>query len=72
LAVLRSATSEAADWLDPEVPLGRLVPGAAADLLLLDADPVPDVSALRGLHAVVRDGRVARDDRGTLAALGRP
>ncbi|QCB92686.1 metal-dependent hydrolase family protein [Cellulomonas shaoxiangyii] len=72
LQVMRSATGVPADWLGGEDVLGRLVPGAVADLLVLDADPVADVSALRGLHAVVQGGRTVRDDRGLLTALGRP
>lgn len=72
LDVLRSATSVPADWLGGDEVVGRLVPGAVADLLVLDADPVTDVSALRGMHAVVQGGRVVRDDRGVLTGLGRP
>lgn len=64
--VLRSATSRAAEWLGGAGEFGSLIPGAVADLLLLDADPTRDVTALRGMHAVLQGGRVVRDDRGLL------
>nr|WP_281497491.1 amidohydrolase family protein [Ornithinimicrobium sp. F0845] len=62
--VLRAATSRAAEWLDATGKIGTLTPGAAGDLLVLDADPAADVSALRTMHAVVQGGRAMRDDRG--------
>lgn len=68
--VMVSATSAAAGWLGAE-GLGALAPGAAADLLVLDGDPLADISALRGLHAVVQGGRVVRDDRALVAGAGR-
>lgn len=70
--VLRSATSRAAHWLGAGDRVGTLAPGAAADLLVLDADPAADVSALRTLHAVVQAGRPVRDDRRLLTGRGRP
>lgn len=65
--VLRAATSRAADWLGASGQIGTLVPGAAADLVVLDADPALDISALRTLHTVVQGGRPVRDDRGRWA-----
>lgn len=67
--VLRSATSWAAEWLDADEHIGRIAPGAAADLIVLDKDPTRDVSALRTMHAVVQAGQPVRDDRGTLLAM---
>jgi imidazolonepropionase-like amidohydrolase len=58
--VLRAATVDAAALLD-QPDLGRIERGARADLLLLDADPLHDLSALtrpeRHLTAVVQGGR---------------
>ncbi|GGM08239.1 amidohydrolase family protein [Nakamurella endophytica] len=62
-AVFAAATSEAARYLGTPDELGSLVPGARADLLVLDGDPAADVSALRGLHAVLKNGDIVRDDR---------
>ena len=69
--VLRSATSGAAEWLGAADRVGTLAPGAAADFLVLDADPAADVAALRTLHTVVQGGEPVRDDRGLLAGRGR-
>ncbi|QOR70962.1 amidohydrolase family protein [Ruania alkalisoli] len=68
-AAMVSATSAGANWLGRAGEIGALVPGAAADLLVLDGDPLADISALRSMHAVVQAGRAVRDDRGMLHAL---
>lgn len=68
--VMVSATSAAAGWLGAGEKVGALAPGAFADLLVLDGDPLADISALRGLHAVVKGGRAVRDDRGLLREVG--
>lgn len=53
-----------------EPDLGRIVPGAPADLLLFEEDPTRDLAALSSLRAVVADGRLY--SRETLdAALAR-
>lgn len=72
LDAMRAATSRPAQWLESEGQFGSLVPGAAADLLVLDADPTRDISALRTMRAVVQGGRVVRDDDGALRAARRP
>jgi imidazolonepropionase-like amidohydrolase len=58
LAALRAATAGGAAALGRS-DLGRLLPGAAADLLLLDGDPLADLRVLLRpgrLHLVLRDG----------------
>jgi imidazolonepropionase-like amidohydrolase len=43
-----------------EGELGTIEPGKLADLLILDADPLDDISVLQGgrhLSAVIKDGR---------------
>lgn len=64
--VLASATSRAAECLGRS-DIGVLAVGARADLLVLDADPCADVSALRGIHGVVKEGLVHRDDTRALS-----
>ena len=58
--VLQAATVNAAALLDQD-DLGRIEGGALADLLLLDADPLPDIAVLTRpethLRAVVQGGR---------------
>lgn len=59
---LRAATSEAARVLgDDEV--GSIARGRAADLLIVDGRPHEDVTALRQVVSVVRDGRFVVDRR---------
>jgi imidazolonepropionase-like amidohydrolase len=58
--VIRSATSIAAALLGRSGTLGVIAPGAAADLLVLDADPLADVAVLADiaehLDLVLQDG----------------
>jgi imidazolonepropionase-like amidohydrolase len=67
LEVLRSATTTAAELLDLVGEVGVIAPGARADLLLVDGDPIDDAGVLadpaRNLRCVVQDGRVAVDQR---------
>lgn len=58
--VIRLATSSAADIADTSTPVGRIAPGQAADLLVVDGDPLQDISALRRGVLVVRGDRVHR------------
>jgi len=55
---LRLATAGAADFLGLGRQVGRVRRGMDADLVLLDADPLADVSALRNISAVVLRGRL--------------
>lgn len=60
---LASATSIAAKVLLPEEHVGVIEPGARADLLLVEGDPLEDIAALEHLVGVWRAGRrVARGD----------
>ena len=56
--VLRAATSEAAAALGYEGRLGVVAPGALADLVVLDADPLEDIRATRRVRTVIAGGRV--------------
>ncbi len=56
LETLRIATLGAADYLDAEQEFGRVAVGLAADLLLLEADPLTDVGNLREPAGVMVHG----------------
>lgn len=62
LDVLRSATIVNAALLQREGELGVVAPGALADLLLVDGDPLADISCLDGqgehLALIVRGGEI--------------
>jgi len=64
---LRAATRAPAVFLDLEDQLGEIVPGRIADLVLLDADPLQDIGAVRSVRAVMTRGQLL--DRATLDAL---
>ena len=55
--VLRAATSEAATALDVGDRTGRIAPGLSADFLVLEANPLEDLSVLRDPEFVVFRGR---------------
>ena len=60
--VIRIATSSAADIANTGVKVGRIAPGQAADLLVVDGNPLQDITALRRGVLVVRGDRVHRPD----------
>ncbi|MDE2574819.1 MAG: amidohydrolase family protein, partial [Rhodospirillales bacterium] len=61
IEILRSATTIGAEILRMEGRLGTLRPGAFADLLVLDGDPLADFSVLQdqGAHiaGIMQGGR---------------
>jgi imidazolonepropionase-like amidohydrolase len=55
---LRTATINAARFLGVTDSLGAVAPGKIADLVLLDADPLTDISNTQRIRAVIQGGRV--------------
>jgi hypothetical protein len=55
--VLQAAGKTAAQLLGRENQVGVILPGAAADLLLINGDPLDDVGEAMNVVAVVRNGR---------------
>jgi len=55
-AVLRGVTGLAAEALGLEDRLGTLEPGKLADIVIVDGDPLADMSAMRRIHTVIKDG----------------
>ncbi|MER6516694.1 amidohydrolase family protein [Streptomyces sp. NPDC001553] len=55
--ILAMATTEAAAALGVGDQTGRIAPGYSADLLLVDGNPLEDLSALSAVHAVFTNGR---------------
>jgi len=58
LAAIRAATSLAAEALQIDGETGSITRGKRADLMLVEGDPSHDISALRRVSHVIRDGRI--------------
>ncbi|MYE81058.1 MAG: amidohydrolase family protein [Gammaproteobacteria bacterium] len=67
LDVLRAATLGAADFLGERGSFGEVVPGAVADLILVEGNPLEELDALRRPQGVMRAGTYY--DRAELDAM---
>ena len=65
LAALRSATTVAAQILQREGELGCIAPGALADLLVVNGNPLTDIDCLIGqgenLAMIIQDGSIKKN-----------
>ena len=55
---IQSATSRAAMMLDMEGKIGVIAPGAFADVIAVDGDPLRDIKLLENVVFVMKDGQV--------------
>ena len=55
---IKSATSRPADMLDMSGQIGVIAPGAYADVIAVDGDPLRDIKVLENVHFVMKDGKV--------------
>jgi imidazolonepropionase-like amidohydrolase len=66
--IIRSATSVNADLLMANGELGTVSPGAYADLLILDGDPLTDIRVLsrpqQRLKLIMKDGVIVKNELG--------
>jgi imidazolonepropionase-like amidohydrolase len=66
LELLRQATSINAEMMMQQGKLGCVAPGACADLLVVDGDPLQDISLLAkngaNLRVIVRNGEMVKDE----------
>lgn len=59
---IRSATSAAAEMLDMKGKLGVIAPGAYADVIAVQDDPLKDIRALERVAFVMKGGAVFKDE----------
>jgi imidazolonepropionase-like amidohydrolase len=55
---IKSATSSAADLLEMKGEVGVIAPGAFADIVAVQGDPLANVEALKAVSFVMKDGKV--------------
>src|SRR6476469_4174106 len=55
---IKSATSRAAEMLDMEGQIGVIAPGAYADVIAVNGDPLSDIKMLENVQFVMKDGNV--------------
>jgi imidazolonepropionase-like amidohydrolase len=61
MVAIQSATSKAAEMLGMAGQLGVVAPGAYADIVAVEADPLKDVKVLERVDFVMKDGKVYRN-----------
>lgn len=64
LQAIQAATMNAADLLGWSGKVGSLEPGAWADIVAVDGDPVKDVSTLERVRFVMKGGEVVKNEYG--------
>jgi imidazolonepropionase-like amidohydrolase len=62
LQAIQAATVNAADLLGLPGKVGNLEPGAWADIVAVDGDPLKDVTTLEHVKFVMKGGEVVRND----------
>ena len=59
---IHSATSRAAEMLDRSGQIGVIAPGAYADVIAVQGDPLKDIKELGSVRFVMKDGKVFKDE----------
>jgi imidazolonepropionase-like amidohydrolase len=62
MQAVQSATTGAAELLDMTGQIGVLAPGAYADVVAVEGDPLRDIGVLQQVRLVMKDGRVFKND----------
>jgi imidazolonepropionase-like amidohydrolase len=62
MQAIRSATSMPAVMLDMEGQIGVVAPGAFADIIAVQGDPLRDVNVLKNVGFVLKDGKVFKNE----------
>jgi imidazolonepropionase-like amidohydrolase len=62
MGAIQSATSRAAEMLEMKGEIGVIAAGAYADIIAVSGDPLKDISELRRVRFVMRDGAIFKDE----------
>src|SRR5438876_8767418 len=62
IEAIQSATSRAAEMLDMEGQIGVIAPGAYADVIALNGDPLRDIKVLENVQFVMKDGNIFKSE----------
>jgi imidazolonepropionase-like amidohydrolase len=60
---IQSATSRAAVMLDMDGKIGVVAPGAFADIIAVNGDPLRDIKLLESVQFVMKDGKVFKSEK---------
>jgi imidazolonepropionase-like amidohydrolase len=63
MEAIKAATSSAADLLEKQGELGVIAPGAYADIIAVEGDPLANVEALKNVGFVMKDGTVFKQNK---------
>jgi imidazolonepropionase-like amidohydrolase len=59
---IKSATSRPAEMLDMQGKIGVIAPGAYADIVAVNGDPLHDIKVLENVRFVMKDGKVFKSE----------
>ncbi len=62
MGAIKSATSVAAELLDMSGKIGEIAPGAFADIVDVNDDPLKNISVLENISFVMKDGKVYKKE----------
>ena len=65
MQAIQSATSVAAELLDMKGKIGEISPGAFADIVAVEGDPLAHIELLEQVKFVMKDGKVYKNEVGT-------
>jgi imidazolonepropionase-like amidohydrolase len=67
MQAVKSATTVAAELLDMSGKIGEISPGAFADIVAVNGDPLTDITAVEHVGFVMKDGKVYKREIGSSA-----
>lgn len=62
MGAIKSSTSVAAEMLDMTGKIGEIAPGAFADIVAVNGDPLKNISVLENISFVMKDGKVYKKE----------